>query len=232
VLKDIRKIQEIPIEILPYGRFNCRENMQMDVENTLKAFKEKKIFFRWYSWNSLCLSLGKSQKNLAKYFEKKNIETVVRPTGGGILIHGWDISFSFSFPFDRNFKRPIKLYHWVAFKFLQTFRKLGLSTVEISRNRKVNYLRLGKGKYFCFLYPTLSELHIEGKKIVAMAMRIFEEGGVLLHGSIYLHFNFKKAEEILEIPQRVLKNSLLTLSSQKIRKRELMEIFLFNLFSH
>ncbi len=66
------------------------ENMKRDWENLLLA-QEGRGSFRLYTWKEKTLSIGYSQA-----FLDFPIKMVKRPTGGGALLHGWDVSFSYA----------------------------------------------------------------------------------------------------------------------------------------
>jgi lipoate-protein ligase A len=65
------------------------ENMQKDHENFLRVEDGGGPFFRLYLWKKPVISLGFHQEP-----RDFSVDVVKRPTGGGALLHGWDISFS------------------------------------------------------------------------------------------------------------------------------------------
>jgi lipoate-protein ligase A len=195
--------------------------MEIDTLLAEKSLKTNKAFFRFYGWKQLSVSLGYSQKSILEKYQKKEIETVIRPTGGGALIHGWDISYCLTLP-PGIFKNHLQLYRFVSSVFVKTFKRLGLKEVTFSRNKKGQY-RLVE---LCSLFPTFGEVVFKNRKLVASASRTFEGGNMLIHGTVYIHYNFPKAEEIFEVPQEVLKTTVATLSEMKIKKNLFMETFL------
>ncbi|WP_457600215.1 lipoyl protein ligase domain-containing protein, partial [Hydrogenivirga sp.] len=133
-------------------------------EETLLSFEEDpkgSPLVRLYRWDRLCLSLGHFQR------EKPNIglPTVRRPTGGGALLHGWDLSFSLVDSRERWGARPSEIYRRVAGIFIKTFGEIGF---EVSLERfRGRYL----DSFYCFWVPTLGELSHGGRKVVSLAMR-------------------------------------------------------------
>jgi lipoate-protein ligase A len=99
---------------------------------------------------------------------------------------------------------------------------LGVKEVAFSRNKKGLYRRV----QLCSLFPTFGEVVFKNRKLVASASRTFEEGNMLIHGTVYIHYNFPKAEKIFEVTQEVLKNTVATLSEIKIKRKLFMETFL------
>ena len=192
--------------------------MEIDLFLAEESLKRKKFFLRWYGWSGLSLSFGYSQRRLLNRYPQW-VEKVVRPTGGGVLIHGWDISYAFTTPAG-VFKSPLHLYRFVSEIFVETFRGLGLE-VSFSRNKKGDY----RQRELCQLVPTFGEVVYNGKKLVASAVRRFEEGNYLIHGSVYISYNYPLAEKLLNTPSEVLKNTISTLSEVGIKRQLLMEKF-------
>ena len=212
----------LPLEVLPFSLNSPERNMEIDISLAEESEKNGVFHFRWYGWNKLCLSFGWSQKVLFETFEG-NIPKVLRPTGGGILIHGWDISYAFTTP-SGVFKGILDLYRFVSKIFVETFRGLGVNA-SFSRNKKGNY----RQRVLCQLVPTFGEVVIGNKKLVASAVREFNRGNFLIHGSIYIAYNFPLAGKLLKTDPGVLKNTVATLSELKIKKLLLMESFTINL---
>jgi lipoate-protein ligase A len=81
------------------------ENMQKDYENFLRVEEGGGPFFRLYLWKKPVISLGFHQE--PRDFP---VDVVKRPTGGGALLHGWDISFSVVDVKEMWGKSPKKIY--------------------------------------------------------------------------------------------------------------------------
>ena len=208
----------LPLEVLPFSVNDPKRNMEIDIHLTEESEKKGIFHFRWYGWNRLCLSFGYSQKELFETYGA-DIPKVLRPTGGGILIHGWDISYSFTTP-SGVFKSVFDLYRFVSKIFVETFRDLGVNT-SFSRNKKGNY----RQRILCQLVPTFGEVVVGNKKLVASAVREFKKGNFLIHGSIYVAYNTLLAGKLLKANPEVLKNTVSTLSELGIKKKLLMESF-------
>ncbi len=210
------------LEVIPFEINSPQRNMETDIKLAEESFKRKKFFLRWYGWNCLCLSFGYSQKELYSTYEV-DIPKVLRPTGGGILLHGWDISYALTTP-PNVFKSPLQLYRFVSKVFVETFRGLGIA-VSFSRNKKGEYRQRG----LCQLFPTFGEVTYKGRKLVASAVRKFRKGNYLIHGSIYVAYNPTLAGKYLKEDPLRLKNTVATLSELRIKKKNLMETFVRNL---
>jgi lipoate-protein ligase A len=207
------------IKIIPFSVGEPERNMETDTEITLRAEKEGKVILRWYGWKKLSLSFGYSQKKLLKEYET-NLPKVLRPTGGGILLHGWDISYAIGTP-SGLFRSHLHLYRFVSETFIETFKSLGLHNVTYSRSKKGDYRRWK----LCSLFPTFGEVCLNNRKLIASAVREFSKGNFLIHGSIYIAFNYRLGSEVLKVPEVVLRNSIATLSELGLKKKQLMELF-------
>jgi len=208
-----------PLKVLEFSINSPERNMEIDSKFPLKAQKEGRIYLRWYGWNKLSLSFGYSQRKLFENYPSK-VPRVLRPTGGGILIHGWDISFAIGTP-SGVFKNFFHLYRFVALTFVETFNRLGVKEVSFSRRKKSEYTTDG----LCISFPTFGEVVWNNKKLVAAAVREFEPKNFLIHGSIYIYYNFKKAEELLKVPSEILQRKVVFLQIFPIKRKKLVATF-------
>ncbi len=206
---------ELKVEVL-----SPEENMRRD-EEALFSFEENpepEPRFRLYRWDRVCLSLGHFQRE--KPF--LNLPTVRRPTGGGALLHGWDISFSIVDLRERWGGTPTKIYKRVSEVFIKTFSSLGVE-VHLERFRG-RYL----DRFYCFWVPTLGEITFGRRKLVSMAMRTLRRS-FLLHGSIYTDFDYRSAEELLSIPEKALRERIVSLRELGIGEEEFLSHLRLNL---
>ncbi len=204
------------MRILPLENLSPEENMRRDEEALLSLENsEGEPILRLYKWDRLCLSLGYFQN------EEKSLKlpTVRRPTGGGALLHGWDVSFALIDYRDKWGWKPSRIYAEMAKVFMETFRELG---IEVKLERfKGRYL----DRFYCFWVPTLGELTYRGRKIVSMAMRTLKNS-FLIHGSVYIEFDYKLASEFLNTSQQLLKDRIVSLAELGISEGEFLKTFL------
>jgi len=212
----------LPLEVLPFSLNSPQRNMEIDIRLAGESEKRGIFHFRWYGWRGLSLSFGYSQKHLFETYGV-NVPKVLRPTGGGILIHGWDISYAFTTP-SGVFVSVLDLYRFVSKIFVETFRSLDVNA-SFSRNKKGDY----RQRVLCQLVPTFGEVVVGNKKLVASAVREFKRGNFLIHGSVYIAYNPPLAGKLLKTDPEVLKNTVATLSEVGLKKKPLMEHFEENL---
>ncbi|WP_461828882.1 lipoyl protein ligase domain-containing protein [Aquifex sp.] len=177
------------------------ENMRLDGE-LLELLEKEEIepTFRLYKWSELCVSIGKHQE--AREFPVKVIR---RPTGGGALLHGWDLSFAIV-DFKANWGNTfLKIYKRISNLFVELFREFSVKLC-MEKNKSYNL-----DNYFCFFFPTFGELKTrEGKKVVSIAMAE-RKRTFLAHGSVYTRFDYQKASSILGVRENLLRERVTSL---------------------
>jgi lipoate-protein ligase A len=186
------------------------ENMQKDYENFLRVEEGGGPFFRIYLWKKPVISLGFHQE--PRDFP---VDVVKRPTGGGALLHGWDISFSVVDVKEMWGKSPKKIYLRLMGLLKESLERLGLS-LELS-NYGGSYR-----EYFCIFQPTFGEITYKGKKLVACAMRMGKRG-FLLHGSLFWTLDYLRAEQIIGIPSERLRDRMITFEELSVSWEELLK---------
>jgi lipoate-protein ligase A len=186
------------------------ENMQKDYENFLRVEEGGGPFFRIYLWKKPVISLGFHQE--PRDFP---VDVVKRPTGGGALLHGWDISFSVADVKEIWGKSPKKIYLRFMGLLKESLERLGLS-LGIS-NYEGSYR-----EYFCIFQPTFGEITHRGKKLVACAMRMGKRG-FLLHGSLFWTLDYLEAEQIMGIPSERLRDRMITFEELSVSWEELLK---------
>jgi Lipoate-protein ligase A len=186
------------------------ENMQKDHENFLRVEEGGGPFFRIYLWEKPVISLGFHQE--PRDFP---VDVVKRPTGGGALLHGWDISFSVVDVKETWGKSPKKIYLRLMGLLKESLERLGLS-LELS-NYGGSYR-----EYFCIFQPTFGEITHRGKKLVACAMRVGKRG-FLLHGSLFWTLDYLRAEQIMGIPSERLRDRMITFEELSVPWEELLK---------
>ncbi|MFC1566476.1 biotin/lipoate A/B protein ligase family protein [bacterium] len=157
-------------------------NMALD-ETLLQNYTDTPIL-RFYTWQSKCYTFGYSQrvnKYKAKWQDEK-LEAIRRPTGGGIVKHEQDISYSIICPVDYNeYTQDLD----VSYKYFHECIIEGLKKMNIEAELKTDTVKKESKNYFCFESPVLSDIFYRGKKIVGSAQKRVS-GLILQQGSIFL----------------------------------------------
>ena len=160
---------------------NAKENMAID-DALLSNYKEGDLpILRLYTWNKDSLTIGVSQ-NFSTYTFIKNPDknAAKRITGGGILFHGHDVSYSLVIPTqllkDFNIKES---YENICSFILKFYNNLGLDVCYAKDDKNV---QLSKSEY-CQVGFEAYDILVNGKKIGGNAQRRTKKA-IFQHGSI------------------------------------------------
>ncbi|PHS30743.1 MAG: ligase [Sulfurovum sp.] len=193
-------------------RLSAKENMLIDKElfNGFNALSTP--IFRVYEWEE-SFTYGFSQKistikNL-NHLSKHKQNYAKRITGGGILFHGNDISYSLIIPTSFVKNLSVKQSYELLCSFLIEFYKsLGLNP---SYAKYLEDINLSKSDY-CQEGFEPYDILVDGKKIGGNAQRrskdtIFQHGSICIDNSAYsignsledlgVKVSFKEAKELL-----------------------------------
>lgn len=167
------------------GTLSAQENMAID-RVLFDSFSQTKVpFFRVYSWEK-SFTFGISDE-ITKLKEKKELipyqdNYAKRMTGGGILFHGHDISYSLTIP--SSFMKGLSVkesYEKICQFLLHFYANLGLESSYAKDDTTVYKSK----NAFCQLGFEDYDILIDGKKMGGNAQRRTKES-IFQHGSIGL----------------------------------------------
>lgn len=162
-------------------------NMAID-EALLQTAKVPSI--RFYRWQSPALSFGYFGRfaDVAGYESERDL--VRRWTGGGIVLHGEDLTYSITIPAnDAAFAEPsISIYektHSALADVLNGISKRAVVAggVDPGRGNIAMRAAVSAGNYNCFANPVHADVMIDGRKVAGAAQRRTRRG-LLQQGSI------------------------------------------------
>ena len=167
---------------------NAKENMATD-DALLSSYNENdSAIFRLYSWEN-SFTIGVSQK-----FENYPISSLYkgnyakRITGGGVLFHGHDLSYSLVIPTKLLDGLNIKeSYERICLFILKFYKKIGLDAKYV---KDCNTIELSKNEY-CQVGFEAYDILVDGKKIGGNAQRRTKKA-IFQHGSIPIFKNNDK----------------------------------------
>lgn len=139
---------------------------------------------RLYGWERTSVSLGFFQKitDLDTVFcDKNNIPVVRRPTGGRAILHGDELTYSFSSGNSGTFSRGIlDSYRKLSTALKSALETLGLTlSIKSERESRSNLTR----SPLCFKSMSYGEISFKGGKLVGSAQKRWKDG-FLQQGSI------------------------------------------------
>jgi lipoate-protein ligase A len=138
---------------------------------------------RVYAWSRPTLTFGRNETVRGRFdaasLAARGYDAVRRPTGGRVLLHDGEVTYSVTMPATDD--EPLRATYARINQLLgAAISRLGVAAGEAPRRVE---LRPGQGP--CFAAPSAGELVVSGRKLVASAQ--WREGGALLqHGSILL----------------------------------------------
>ncbi len=152
---------------------------------------------RFYGWKTPSITIGAFQKlseiNM-DYCRDMGIPVVRRPTGGRAILHGADLTYSFSSQNIPPFfsESLLKTYGYIAQAFLKGFREMGFD-VELKTRRERGQVLTGSA--LCFQSVSYGEITLKGKKLIGSAQKRWQKG-FLQQGSLLLNTNAEEMERV------------------------------------
>lgn len=145
---------------------------------------------RFYGWRSPALSFGYFGKfsNVATHAEKRDL--VRRWTGGGIVFHGDDLTYSIVIPAsDPAFNESsLAIYEKIHRALAHALNRVGeravvAGGVDPGGIALTKHAAVSAGGYNCFANPVRADVMMDGRKIAGAAQRRSRRG-LLQQGSI------------------------------------------------
>lgn len=156
---------------------------------------------RLYAWRTPSVTLGRFQRASevdTALCAERGIPFVRRITGGRAILHGAELTYSFSAPIlSGSFahKGLFESYAALSTAFMEAFVSLGLKVSATSRRRadladagrsaRISTPQARGKSPLCFSSTSFAEITIDGRKIIGSAQRRWP-GGMLQQGSIPL----------------------------------------------
>ena len=187
-------------KIIDTGENHAQTNMDID-DNLLQAMQvDDAPTLHLYKWKGDSITYGHFIKT-AHFFDTANLrknffELGKRPTGGGIIFHSWDYTFSLLVPSNyRLFSaNTLDNYQWINQIVLEAIQELYPDPLSMYE-KDVAYK--GNTKYFCMAKPTIYDILLGQKKVVGAAQRR-RRNGLLHQGSVSISMpDFPRIEKIL-----------------------------------
>lgn len=177
-------------------------NMAADEVLAAEALRRDALLVRIYGWVPTTISLGAFQKldDATGIAEIRGVSLVRRPSGGGAIVHGSDLTYAAAVPKSHCLgAAPQLLYDALHAAMAQALADWGIAALlwRPSEAPPVPDRHAGDASFFCFDRRASGDLvthtaadagHGRGHKIMGSAQRRLE-GAVLQHGSLLLRGN-------------------------------------------
>jgi lipoate-protein ligase A len=164
-------------EFIVDGRYPPEANMARDLQ-LLHAVAGGRIggILRIYNWESPAITIGHHQKVFVPYDSSLDIPVIVRPTGGGAVLHVDDITYALISPIKGFFGSGLlETYTPISKAFAYALTKIGLD-VDIKEGGAC-FSRL------CFARKAPMDVTLYGKKLMGSA-QLRTRGCLLQQGVI------------------------------------------------
>ena len=175
------------------GKNSAAMNMAID-EAILAAQKEQpNPTLRFYSWTQPAFSFGYFQDIAVEVdveaCRADRIELVKRMTGGGIVVHGWELTYTLILPRGAGEMNISDAYHIIGQSIVETLQKLGLPAQCYAAGNysssAVTNRTYGVEANICLTNPTEHDVMSDNKKLAGVSVRR-NRNGIMFQGYISL----------------------------------------------
>ncbi len=160
---------------------SAKTNMAIDKALTLSYKKDDMPILRFYTWeNSFTIGLGQNIENYSSLKTIYNDNYSKRITGGGVLFHGHDISYSLLLSNDEFTGLSVKQsYEKICQFLLEFYKQIGLNPSFV---KDLESIELKKDE-FCQVGFEAYDIIVDGNKIGGNAQKrnkklIFQHGSI------------------------------------------------------
>ena len=176
--------------LIIHNALNPYYNMAVDEALLMSCAQGAQPAIRFYRWRENAVSIGyfQSAEDIEQSLNLPDNPVIVRrPTGGGAVIHGEDITFSLIFPEKLLQGTVVEGYRAINSAIMRTIEHGNrFSLVYAPKNTTSNQ----KATRLCFANPTRFDILWDNRKVGGSAQR--RRNGVILHQS---SFYYKKCVE-------------------------------------
>lgn len=178
-------------QILNTGRASAERNMELDRQLLLKLDAQGPAILRFYDWTGDSATYGyfttPSKFLKEDAIQHNQLQLARRPTGGGILFHLCDLTFSLLIPADHpdfslntleNYCYVNQLIAKAVYRFMGM--KEPLQLFELNEKNEIPACN-----HFCMAQPSMYDVMLKGKKVAGGAQRRTKVG-YLHQGTISL----------------------------------------------
>jgi lipoate-protein ligase A len=186
--------------LIDSGPCEAAFNMALDEALALSVRKgESPSVLRFYSWSQPAVSIGAFQKITdidVDYCYARAIPIVRRPTGGRAILHGDELTYSFSARNEGLFSEGLMdSYRKLGKAFHLCFTRIGLfCTMKTDREKGRTLIR----SPLCFASTSLGEIDSSGIKIIGSAQKRWKDA-FLQQGSIPFIIDRERLPSILKV---------------------------------
>ena len=204
--------------LLNMGTNPAAMNMAIDEAILLAQQTRPNPTLRFYEWSSPAFSFGYFQEIASEVdveaCHAEGIELVKRMTGGGTVVHGWELTYTLILPRTAAEMGISEAYQGIGQSLVNAFQKLGVPTqcyaVDSDACRAVRDHTYPAETNICLTNPAEHDVMSDDKKLAGVSVRR-NRNGMLFQGYISLDmpppFILKRVSKDPEVQQRVREKS-------------------------
>ena len=212
--------------LLRMGKNCAAMNMAIDESLMRAQFNHPNPTLRVYDWESPAYSFGYFQ-DIASEVDvdiccSEGIELVKRMTGGGTVIHGWDLTYTLILPRENNELGISEIYRFIGKYLNLAFSKLRIPT-EINSSKTVSTTQNN-----CLINIAENDVTCDGNKVAGVSVRR-NRNGFLFQGYISLDIPPKKmlrnaSKDPLVHGQLLDESSAINKNGRSIQREDLITV--------
>ncbi len=210
-------------------------NMAVDEAMLLSQKEQPNPTLRFYTWSSAAFSFGYFQ-DIASEIDMvaccaEGIELVKRMTGGGTVVHGWDLTYTLILPRHTGEKNISETYRCIGQSLVNAFEILGIPAechaVDTDASNAVTNRTYEIEANICLTNPADYDVMCDGKKLAGVSVRR-NRNGIMFQGYISLDMPpasiLKHVSRDREVQQILMKKSTaINTDGRSITKNALIE---------
>ena len=167
------------------GKSSAALNMAIDEAVLLSQRETSKPTLRFYDWETPAFSFGYFQDITAAVDVEKcraeGIELVKRMTGGGTVVHGWELTYTLILPRTTGEISVSEAYQRIGESLVNAFQKLEVP----AQCYKACPEPSGAAPNICLTNPAAYDVMLNGKKLAGVSVRRNRDG-MMFQGYISL----------------------------------------------
>ncbi len=180
--------------LLRTGQHNAAMNMAIDEALLLSQESSPQPTLRFYDWSQPALSFGYFQRIAhevdVEACAARGVELVRRMTGGGTVVHGWDVTYAVAVPHNGVLPKSISAsYSAISGCLISGFQRIGVPNpqIEALTEHASQEKRTGTDlANICLTNPAKYDVMLKGKKTAGVSQRR-NQIGVMYQGYIALN---------------------------------------------
>ncbi|MXV78617.1 lipoate--protein ligase family protein [Candidatus Poribacteria bacterium] len=195
--------------ILNMGENCAAMNMAVDEAVLISQKEHPNPTLRFYDWTHPAFSFGYFQDIASEVDVEacrvENIELVKRMTGGGTVVHGWDLTYTLVLPRHDAETSVSDMYKRIGNSLVNAFERLAIPAACYTATQQSE-----SAQNICLTNPAEHDVMCDDKKLAGVSVRR-NRYGILFQGYISLDIPpdpiLKRVSKIPEIQEMLLENA-------------------------